>query len=381
MYCRIHSDQNTTCQYALETYQLCGNATGYTASIASVSHYLLIPFLFFNLALRTYIAAVIFRIKRKNSIYEEIYNQLSQFENWVDVGSNFLVIYLFFASGNLTSEDIHLQNVASSAVLLMSLNMMFKLAKFPWLGVYVSMFFSVAKEYLVMSTIFAGIFTSYMLAFDISFMGYFQKGGFSNAKLVGVMIGELDLNDMISSINSSKLPNQSSQIFSELLLSSFIGVVAVVCANLLIGIVVSDIAVLKAEAFKESLSKRIEIAESIELIFPRLFRKLHPYWISHKEDYSEDFIIRKYLTRENLYFSCFQGTGVTYSLSILKDAVKIGMKRQPAKAKISANPLSKLNNCLDELKIKLHDKLVRSQLMRTLHEVLADCLKINDDDD
>jgi hypothetical protein len=328
---------------------------------------------------KIYVTILVIRSQTKIS-NSDIKNQICKIENWVDLATNVLIIYLYFAGGNLTSKDLYLQRVASITLLLMSLNVIFKASCVPWLGVYISMFFSIAKEYFQIFYAFIWLYVSYSVAFDMSFMGYFYSSGFYGAKLLGMMIGELDLNDLIK---ISEDTDQVSRQFSDILVSSFIIIVSIVCANMLIGIVVSDIRALKTKAFHTSLLKRIENVERFELLFPKLLRKYYSFWNSNEWHYPDrwicmqDFLIIEVLTSEEVNLGRLRWGNENYSwnfLELLKDAGR--NTKKPVLNNMSANPISKLNNCLDELKCKSKtDQLLRKQFVRALSEALTECLQ------
>jgi hypothetical protein len=353
----------------MEKYKFCNNnSTGFQASFATASRYLQLLIILLTVTSKIYVIVLQIRSKTKIS-HLDIMKQLLKIEHWVDVWSNVLMVYLYIESGSLTSVDIYLQKFASLTLLLRGLNLLFKASSVPWLGVYVAMLFSVAREYvLVFYALFLMIFVSYALAFDLSFAGYLSKSGFTAAKLLGMMIGELNLNDFI---DKTVNPDQASQELAEILICSFIIIVSIVLANLLIGIVVSDIGTLKARAVQSSLCKRLENIELLELLFPRYLRK-------HYGDEIWSFIIVEVFMKDGVDLGCL-GAGNKYSfnsLEVLEDAIEIGMKRRKPTMSFSSASLLKFNNCLDELKQKSKtDKLVRQQFVRALSEALNECLQ------
>jgi type III secretory pathway component EscS len=325
---------------------------------------------------KIYVTILVIKSQTKIS-NSDVRKQIYNIENWVDLATNVFIIYLYFASGNLTSEDLYLQRVASITLLLMSLNVIFKAA---CIGVYISMFFSIAKEYFQIFYAFIWLYVSYSVAFDMSFMGYFYSSGFYGAKLLGMMIGELDLNDLIK---ISEETDQVSRQFADILVCSFIIIVSIVCANMLIGIVVSDIRALKTKAFQTSLEMRIKYVERFELLFPKLLRKYYSFWNSknwhHPDTWicMQDFLVIEVLTSEEVNLGRLTWGNENYSWNFLELLKDVGRNtRKPVLNNMSANPISKLNNCVDELKFKSKtDQLLRQQFVRALSEALTECLQ------
>lgn len=374
-------DLDATCKYALEAYNLCGDAPGYQTWLAILRFFqplvivltmvmgIILPFVFY------------IKIKRQREITRsDILSQIFNAANWIEFTTVVLNVYLYIQNENLTIKDLYLQKIASVAVMMMTLNFFFKASSVPWVGLYISMIFSVAKKYLIFFLAFSMILYAYLVALDMSFMGYFGNSEFfSVAKLLGILIGELDLNNLIG---NTDFPDFWSKLFAGILLSSFIIIGPIVSATLLIGIVVSDIDALKTNALQKSLCKRLEFIERLEMLCPELLPNNMvdsiDFWIKFGLVRNiEDFIITETLSKRKQsrdIISYFSYLYYRMFFSNLKDAIKIGMKNRKS-AMTSVTPLCKFSNCLDELKCKSKtDNLVRQQLVRALSEAL-ECLK------
>lgn len=366
-------DLNATCKYALEAYNLCGDAPGYLSMLVRFLQPLVIVGRIILLIL------FVIKIKRQREIScSDILSQIFNAANWVEFTTFVLNICLYFLNKNLTIKDLYLQKIASVAVMMLTLNLFLKTSSVPWVGLYIVMIFSVAKKYLIFFLAFSMILFAYLYALDMSFMGYFANNGFSMAKLLGILIGELDLNNLLE---NTDFPDYWSKLFAGILLSSFIIIGPIVSAALLIGIVVSDIGALKTNALQKILCKRLEFIERLEMLRPELLRNAMvdsiDFWIKFGlVRNTDDFTITETLSKHqstgvisyisNFYYRMF--------FSNLKDAIKIGMKNRKS-AMTSVTPLCKFSNCLDELKCKSKtDKLVRQQFVRALSEAL-ECLK------
>lgn len=91
----------------------------------------------------------------------------------------------------------------------------------------------------------------------------------------------------------------------------------------------------------------------------------------------QDFLLIEVLTSEEVNLGRLRWGNKSYSWDFLELLKDVGRnKRKPVLNNMSANPISKLNNWLDEIKFKSKtDQLLRQQFVRALSEALTECLQ------
>ncbi|XP_042206491.1 transient receptor potential channel pyrexia-like isoform X2 [Homarus americanus] len=183
-------------------------------------------------------------------------------------------------TGNYNRSRVEMPLVQSAAAIsgfFCWVEFMMLLGRFPSLGTYVLMFSRVARSIIK----FIAAFSSLIIGFAISFMVLFHNQKpfksfpLSLVKTLMMMIGEIDYNSLMSELEE--------RVLSCIFLVSFLFLVCVLMANLLIGLAVNDIPDLQRQGKIKRLSKQASYLVSYEKLmiiarnmscFPRQLRIL-----------------------------------------------------------------------------------------------------------
>ncbi len=190
--------------------------------------------------------------------------------------------------------------------MLAYLNLLGDMRQFPFLGIYVIMFFDILKTFLK----FVVIFFIFIVAFGLGFhhlmginAGPFGDEGSSLLKTTVMMIGEMEFDSIFFDREENPLPYPG---ITFALFSVFLVVMAIIIANLLIGLAVDDIKAVQEQAVLKRLAMQCESVLDVERLVPvfllrRFFRQ-----------------IDKIERRPRRWYSVF--SDVVSSSSIVKDA-------------------------------------------------------------
>ncbi|XP_054270093.1 serine/threonine-protein phosphatase 6 regulatory ankyrin repeat subunit B-like [Macrosteles quadrilineatus] len=182
---------------------------------------------------------------------------LKDLESWVK-WSSFLLSMLVLV-GHQPAD--WLRHVSAVAVLLSWLELLFLLSRWPSsLGFYILMFFTVAKNVMRVMATFFFVILGFMFAFMIHFKatGQFTDWWRSFAKVM-VMAIEFEYENMFDKVEGV------DAIVGRAIFLSFMVLVAIVMMNLLVGLAVSDIAILEKKGRAQRLAKQIDFLSMLEM--------------------------------------------------------------------------------------------------------------------
>lgn len=181
-------------------------------------------------------------------------------KNWLEI-SIILLTCTVLLIPIIPVEMASQQSVCAWLVLFSWIEGMLVLGRHPYLSIYITMFTTVAKNFLK----FIFMFSSMVVAFSISFYLVFQVNGYfttyynSLLKTIAMTTGE---------IGYTELPLDAFPISSHLLYVTFVFLIVLVLMNLLNGLAVSDIQKIQQEAEILSSRSRVEVISYIESVLP-----------------------------------------------------------------------------------------------------------------
>ncbi|XP_075160131.1 transient receptor potential channel pyrexia isoform X4 [Haematobia irritans] len=171
----------------------------------------------------------------------------------------------------LEEVPIWQHHVAAVVVLLVWVELMMLVGRFPIFGVYVQMFTKVAMNFGKFLLAYICLLIAFGLSFSVLFNDYkpFKNITWSFLKAMTMMSGELEFEDIFYGDNRKiQYPVTSHFIFL-----SFVLLVTVILTNLMVGLAVSDIQGLQVSASLDRLVRQAELVSRLEsLFFSRLLR-------------------------------------------------------------------------------------------------------------
>ncbi|XP_017463328.1 PREDICTED: LOW QUALITY PROTEIN: transient receptor potential channel pyrexia-like, partial [Rhagoletis zephyria] len=175
-------------------------------------------------------------------------------ENWLQWAIVFGVLLCvtpeILVPSNLLAVPMWQHHVAAIVVLLVWLELMMLVGRFPIFGVYVQMFTKVAGNFCKFLLAYICLLIAFCLSFSVLFNDYppFENITWSLLKAITMMSGELFL--------------------------CFVLLVTVILTNLMVGLAVSDIQGLQVSATLDRLVRQAELISRLEsLFFSRLLRR------------------------------------------------------------------------------------------------------------
>nr|XP_053635141.1 transient receptor potential channel pyrexia-like [Cherax quadricarinatus] len=169
-------------------------------------------------------------------------------------------------------------HIAIIVFLLLQLQFLLILRKYPSHGLYVAMFIRVAENFLRIFFIYSTLLVCFSLTLFLAFNMYYHKdpvyksGSLLFLKSLTMMVGSVDVNKSVTD-QLDRLPYTSYIIFL-----LFILLISIVLSNLLVALAVSDIRELRASAHLMRLGSMVDAIGNIEQLcdFP-LLRHLADY--------------------------------------------------------------------------------------------------------
>ncbi|XP_026750378.2 transient receptor potential channel pyrexia-like isoform X2 [Galleria mellonella] len=201
-----------------------------------------------------------------------------QLETWVKFGSiglaTILPLAVFVASW---SEAEWPRHVATLALLLSWLEMMFLLSRFPNWGYYVLMFGKVASNVVKILCTFMFLVIGFSLSFMIQFHSQMPFEGPLAAlvKTMVMMTSEFDYEAMFDEEHTDQL--ETSLTIVRLIFLIFLILAAIVLMNLMVGVAVNDINDLEVLGNIRRLAKQVEFLSTLDtLVYNKVFENLLP---------------------------------------------------------------------------------------------------------
>ncbi|KAG5319062.1 PYX protein, partial [Acromyrmex heyeri] len=200
-----------------------------------------------------------------------IYCYAKRWENWLQWS-------VIMASGIILipSANTWQHHVAALGVLLVWIELMIVVGRFPMFGIYVQMFTQVSINFFKFLAAYICLIVGFSLGFSVLHKNYksFADPLVSLLKTMIMMSGELEFEDVFF---DEKAPLQYPGT-AHLMLLSFVILVTVILTNLMVGLAVSDIQELRRCAGLDRLVRRAELVAHLEnMLFSKLLDRA-PAW-------------------------------------------------------------------------------------------------------
>lgn len=207
-----------------------------------------------------------------------------QLETWVKFGSLGLAVILPYSVVVVSVHEADWpRHVATVALLLSWLEMMFLLSRFPNWGYYVLMFGKVASNVVKILLTFAFLVIGFALSFMIQFRSQmpFEGPWAALVKTIVMMTSEFDYAALFDEAHSKELA--TSLIIVRIIFLVFLILAAIVLMNLLVGVAVNDINDLEILGNIRRLAKQVEFLGTLDtLVYNKLFSKTLPRRLNEK---------------------------------------------------------------------------------------------------
>lgn len=200
-----------------------------------------------------------------------IYCYAKRWENWLQWS-------VIMASGIIMIPSAYTwqHHVAALGVLLVWIELMIVVGRFPMFGIYVQMFTQVSINFFKFLAAYICLIIGFSLGFSVLHKNYksFADPLVSLLKTMIMMSGELEFEDVFF---DEKAPLQYPGT-AHLMLLSFVILVTVILTNLMVGLAVSDIQELRRCAGLDRLVRRAELVAHLEnMLFSKLLDRA-PAW-------------------------------------------------------------------------------------------------------
>lgn len=187
-----------------------------------------------------------------------------RWENWLQWS-------VIMASGIILipSTDTWQHHVAALGILLVWIELMMVVGRFPMFGIYVQMFTQVSINFFKFLAAYVCLIVGFSLGFSVLHKNYksFANPLVSLLKTVIMMSGELEFEDIFFD-ETAPLEYPGT---AHLMLLGFVILVTVILTNLMVGLAVSDIQELRRCAGLDRLVRRAELVAHLEnMLFSKL---------------------------------------------------------------------------------------------------------------
>ncbi|KAL4716005.1 hypothetical protein ACJJTC_003794 [Scirpophaga incertulas] len=213
-----------------------------------------------------------------------------QMETWVKISSICLALILPPSVMLTSTTDADWpRHVATIALLLAWIQMMFLLSRFPNWGYYVLMFGKVASNVIKILLTFVFLVIGFSLSFMLQFRSQAPFDGPWSAlvKTIVMMTSEFEYDSMFDEEHSKELAF-SFQIV-RLVFVAFLILAAIVLMNLMVGVAVNDINDLEILGNIRRLDKQVGFLSTLDtLVYNKVFIKILPKRANNKIKYKRN---------------------------------------------------------------------------------------------
>ena len=204
-------------------------------------------------------------IEIAKAIRQPIY-YFRQFKNWTVFSLIFSTFYYlakdFESHANWKTSFSHFLGhkfIAATSIFLAWVNIILLLKHIPRVGLYIHMFVNVSKTLMY----FILIYSPALLAFAFSFFilmppetKAFKNAWMSIMKVMAMLVGELDYDETFMNNEDFSVDNRDATILVQIISVCFIWFCSIVLMNLLVGLTVSEIDLLRSKAWQISLKEK-----------------------------------------------------------------------------------------------------------------------------
>uniref|UniRef100_A0A2A4IVG4 Ion transport domain-containing protein n=1 Tax=Heliothis virescens TaxID=7102 RepID=A0A2A4IVG4_HELVI len=248
----------------------------------------------------------IFLILCQEVLYMNLSNEyFLQLETWIKFSSVCLAVILPFTTRLTLSEVVWPRHVATAAILLSWLEMMFLLSRFPRWGYYVLMFGKVSTKVLKILLTFAFLLIGFALSFMIQFhcQKPFESPWAALVKTIVMMTSEFDYGDLVEETDPKVFVK--SLLVVRVIILMFVIFTAIVLMNLMVGVAVNDLQNLEVVGNVRRLAKQVELIGILENLHNgSRFDSILPYWLKNvlqRKKCRSKFVIRPNETKSKNY--------------------------------------------------------------------------------
>ncbi|KAJ0171311.1 hypothetical protein K1T71_012861 [Dendrolimus kikuchii] len=199
-------------------------------------------------------------------------------DTWAKLGSVTLAVVVTYAVEAAPKEE-WTRHVATMALLLSWLELLFLVSRFPGFGFYVLMFMKVSTNVIKILSTFAFLLIGFALSFMVQFHSEkpFENPWAAFVKTIVMMTSEFDYDDLVSQNPATSLTVIKITFLVFLILA------AIVLMNLMVGVAVNDLHDLEVLGNIRRLEKQVEFLVSLEeLAVSNLLKKIVPKKIKDK---------------------------------------------------------------------------------------------------
>ncbi|CAH0551219.1 unnamed protein product [Brassicogethes aeneus] len=222
----------------------------------------------------------LFMCKELFQIAQSWLSYLKRWENWLQW---LLIISIFLCVQPKTALIVNISvelddwqhNVAATGIFFAWVELMMIVGRFPMFGLHVQMFTTVSVNFAKFLLAYFCLFIAFALSFGVLFSNYksFKDLKLVIIKVIIMMSGELEYEDVFfDDIYPIQYPGTA-----HLMYLTFVLLVTVILANLMVGLAVSDIQGLQQSAGLDRLVRQAELIGYLEsMLFSRLLNFI-PY--------------------------------------------------------------------------------------------------------
>ncbi|XP_034936938.1 uncharacterized protein [Chelonus insularis] len=184
-------------------------------------------------------------------------NYVKRWENWLQWGVVFASSAILFKPAGSWQH-----HVAAVGILLVWMELMMVVGRFPMFGLYVQMFTQVSLNFFKFLGAYMCLIIGFSLGFSVLHQNYksFMNPLVGLLKTIIMMSGELEFEDVFFDKEAPLL----YQGTAHLMLLAFVVLVTIILTNLMVGLAVSDIQELRRCAGLDRLVRRAELVAHLE---------------------------------------------------------------------------------------------------------------------